>query len=718
MLLEELCLFLTVLALGLSGAVLWLVSKMRTQVGHHLERVSQEIARTAGTLGSLQDEQGEHSRREYEDWSIRRQADIDVNSRLNDLTIAHAQIAKNVYEHTTTIHSVETALRQHSLDRNNAETEILTKLLKLTLDHASDREKWESHAESVEAGVTPWQNGVTADIITIAASITKISADVAEGQRENHISHGQAEDGLAELHFTTKVIEEQVRSLIPTTLPPEMVPDQWLLGDREKPAALISRIDEIQVDKPWSSRTGLPEKFKFPDAATARLTEMIRSLPGVESAASNLHPLRVVYSSETATGLQTGSLEHVQTMDGRWLPLARDGETKQITEIGHLVSNINPVAVLNIGWQIATMVTAQKHLARIHDQLARLDRQLSRLSDLISSQAVGTLNGNYRYLNQLGEILTNGFASRADLLAYNIKIEDIEQDSISIFEASRHRIAKTLQAVSEIGKAETNDRGTPRFYEPLVRWAKEQGNSLNETYRKDVEVDPFGATLTAFEEDAHLMVNALHVRLLALQTKHLMPTHEGISITRLNDVTEMHQEIEALSSAFLDALGQIAPEEAWWSKWIPRLFVFKKRRRYQGMQDYQCLVQKTIRQSLKNLNFNRTSLMEVIASPSEVISLDCVYDSDAREIVHVGLTDVASSPLKLQRCPDLRECRIWWMLSKKRKKRPSRIRKPLKSLGIFVYQFFNEEGVPSQFTMSAIQWWRLRIPKPGASQRL
>ena len=716
MLLEALYLVLIFLAIGLTGAVFWLVRQTQSLLGQHAKKVSEDSAHTAVLLVAIHERQAEHSLRENENQRHREQVDAEVISRLSSLATAHTQLVGVVDEHTTTLRSVESALRQQSLDRNVAETRILAKLIELISDQASDREKGASHAQTVEAGTTPWQTEIKADILTLASRMTDISTDIEVGQQKNLTAHARTNDGVVELRLTTKQIEDQVRSLIPTTSAQDIVPDQWLLGDRDKPSTLISRIDALSGDSSRSPRASISERFTISDVATTRLTEIIRSLPGIESAVSNLHPLRVVYSPETATGLQTGSLEHVQAMDGRWLPLARDGKTGHITEIGHLVSNINPMAVLSLGWQIATMVTAQKHLARIHEQLDRVDRQLSRLSTLISSQAVGTLSGNHRYLNQLGGILTNGFASHADLLAYTMKIEDIEQDSISIFEASRHRITKAVQAVRQTGKAEFIERGTPRFYDPLVNWAKERGHWLSETHRKDLEVDPFGATLTAFEEDVHLMVNALDVRLLALQTKHLMPTQKVISTTRLDDVAIMHKEIETLSEEFLDAVEDIAPEEAWWSKWIPRLFLFKKRQGYQGMRNYQVSVKQIIWQSLKDLDLNRGALMSAILAPHESLSLDCVYDSDSRKIVQMRLLTATSLPRSLRRCVAARECRLWWMLPKKKKKRPSRLQKPLKSVGNFAYHYI-EEGVPRHFTISAVKWWRSRPAKPSATNK-
>ncbi len=567
MLLETLCLVLTVFALGLTGAAFWLVRQMRLQLAQHIDHSCREQTRFNEALSRFQEHQVAQSLREQEDRAEQIQVDAD---------------------------------------RKRTEAEIMEslRLLKSNLD--AGLPKVYAHAQNVEAGVTPWQKQTSSDIAALVGEIVAVMKSLREEQAEAIANHGQTSAGFAELRLTMSRLEEQMRPPALVAPSEDVMPEEWRLGDEQRPAALIQRIGGVtDLNRQGSA---ISKRFGMSDAATARLAEVFRSLPGMVSAASNLHSLRVVFSPEVAAGLQSGNLELVQTIGGRWLPLARDARTKEMAGIAHLASNINPVAVLNIGWQIATMVTAQMHLARIHDQLARIDRRLSRLSGLISSETFGKLSGGSRYLHQLGGILTEGFASPADLLAYTIKIEDIEQDCISIFEASRYRIINTTEGL-EISKQD----------------------------RKNVELDPFGETLAAFGEDTHLMVNALHVRLLALQIKRLMPSHDSVAITRLSEVAKMREDIDCLSGKFLDAARCVAPEETKWSKLIPRWFYFKKRRRFQGMRDYEKAVKRAVRQRLNELDRSRMALTSAVERPQKALSLNCVYDSDTHEITQIGL---------------------------------------------------------------------------------
>lgn len=324
-------------------------------------------------------------------------------------------------------------------------------------------------------------------------------------------------------------IATDVRSLKPQ--PPVRVNtlgNMWVLGNNELPA--------ISVTLERGPRSVSKQQKELPKKTLDQLTNVCQSLfgttlpqslPGMMSAAEGIIRTRVVFSHEKMAGLANGTYQHMQTGDGRWLALMCDSKGK-IVEIGHLVTGINPASAISLGWQIATVVTAQHHLANISKALDGLKNQLSRIELWLFSEELGSLRANFSYLEQVDHYLEIGAIPPSELSIYLGKIEDIERSSLAAYDAAKIRIS---------------------------------------AYRieKTANQGEFQNMLKQFEDDCNIITASLFVRARAGNTRRLLSLDATITEHRMHLIETIRMEIASLAKSFYEQMGQVQPDPAWYS---------------------------------------------------------------------------------------------------------------------------------------------------------
>lgn len=527
-----------------TGCLGWLVSQL-VQQGRDAGAVHKdEQARLTETLAALALATKENQK--------------DLTSRLDASEVVQSEAAK-------ALSGVVTELREARREVNNSHTDLARELAGVALASHDAEERLQSAIGLLAASLREHSKR---DTKTVLAVLDEVAADV--------------------------------RSLQPQPPVPVNIPtDEWVLDNHEHPAI---RVTLAKGPRFVSKQKQLPVPTKALNLLTSVCqslfgTTVPQSMPGMMSAAEGIIRTRVVFSYEKMAGLANGTYQHMQTGDGRWLALMCDTRGK-IVEIGHLVTGINPASAISLGWQIATVVTAQHHLANIRQALSGLKQQLSGIELWLSSKEMGSLRSDFTYLDQVDHYLTVGAIPASELPLFLGKIEDIERSSLAAYDAAKIRIqASSNETIIQIGKKE-----------------------------KIKTEEDFHVKLKRFEDDCNIMTAALFVRARAGNTRRLLSLDVTISEHRITLTETVRQEILDLATSFCDNIGQVSPKAAWLS--MPA----KKQEFHVRNDDFTTRVYDSIQEQLHSLEDFQTQVNKARIGDGN-FEFECEYDPQTQSLL-------------------------------------------------------------------------------------
>jgi hypothetical protein len=378
-----------------------------------------------------------------------------------------------------------------------------------------------------------------ADLVEITASIQSVVENVKDSESRILEECRSIRTGVVgELHTATQKIGansgalndqlNQITSLVASLIPNKPVlnfaPKEWAIGTPERPLIRFSRAPVA----PDGDDT--PHRAMVPQALGSHLSSILQSVPGLASSIDGITRLRVVFTPETTAKLHAHALDLVQS--GReWLPMAADPSTGKFVEIGRLVSGISPASVTAVAWQVATMITAQHHLANISTELRGIRDEIESIKLFLYSKEIGSLAADQEYIDQIGRSIAIGSVRMEDATLYHQNLEHIERNTLGIGRAALHRMSDT----------ESKLRARTKFTE------------------KGADKTKYQELAQSFQEDCGIAIASLYVRTMSAYTANLLDSEGKMSKLRLDDVRSQVTQLEAQCQAFADDMTALAP---------------------------------------------------------------------------------------------------------------------------------------------------------------
>jgi hypothetical protein len=88
-------------------------------------------------------------------------------------------------------------------------------------------------------------------------------------------------------------------------------------------------------------------------------------------------------------------------------------------------------------WVVLSVVTLQKYLSDIDRRLFRLEQAMQKIQGWLDNLSQGEIEGSYRYLRQLCQILSEPNVAETDLANITRRLEDMELDCLRLGERER-----------------------------------------------------------------------------------------------------------------------------------------------------------------------------------------------------------------------------------------------------------------------------------------
>ncbi|WP_227428814.1 hypothetical protein [Psychrobacter sp. I-STPA6b] len=118
----------------------------------------------------------------------------------------------------------------------------------------------------------------------------------------------------------------------------------------------------------------------------SHLSSIIGSIPNIGKTIDSMNSYTAHFSKDTMENLKNGVVVIHKTKEGKILPQVVDKESKKILEQARLKSGVSPANMALLGLQIATMITAQQHLATINSKLNDINKGLEEISKYLEEQ--------------------------------------------------------------------------------------------------------------------------------------------------------------------------------------------------------------------------------------------------------------------------------------------------------------------------------------------
>jgi hypothetical protein len=223
--------------------------------------------------------------------------------------------------------------------------------------------------------------------------------------------------------------------------------ERLIFGRPEAPLVAFEPLQLIEHSKSLGSNAHL----------TASISPLMELIPKAKEIASPA--MRVVFSKEVMQGLKNGTLELTKDGAGDFLAVARKVDSKDFFQHGRLLkSGVKLATLASASLQIATLITAQAHLAEIKASLKKIEDRLEGIDFFQKEEKRAELRGAVQLLKQYSDAIARGDLTDQEIQAILTKLEDIEQDCLAIGELGLGLLLKEKKA---LGKIKTQEIMSP-----------------------------------------------------------------------------------------------------------------------------------------------------------------------------------------------------------------------------------------------------------------
>lgn len=130
------------------------------------------------------------------------------------------------------------------------------------------------------------------------------------------------------------------------------------------------------------------------------ISPIISQLPNVAKSIQGLQSYEAIFSPQMKEMLKNGTAVIHMDKQGELLPqivhTGTNGKKGQIIKKVRLKSGMTPANIALIGWQIASMITAQKHLTDINEKLAIISKEIKDIKGFLEDEFYSKIEARIR----------------------------------------------------------------------------------------------------------------------------------------------------------------------------------------------------------------------------------------------------------------------------------------------------------------------------------
>jgi hypothetical protein len=272
--------------------------------------------------------------------------------------------------------------------------------------------------------------------------------------------------------------------------PPPMVPDAIFIGSLDRPLAKILHV---------TGSTTPSKALTIPDSLKQAILPMVQRAPELFRVGQEIanKTFKLVFSPEVTQALNDGTLNLLKDGAGELLPVVqKDG---RFFENGRVIlqGGVKMANLAMMGWQIASVVTAQQYLSAIDAKLETIENALQDVLFILKEEKLAHVRAYIQLLRQYHSALVRGTLHPNEKDAIIQKLEDLEHECMAIGDLGKQMSKQKMEEMLSC------ERGA---------WFNRSGSA------KQVE-----SLIKDNEKALELMVLANSCRILACQVKASLP---------------------------------------------------------------------------------------------------------------------------------------------------------------------------------------------------
>lgn len=239
-----------------------------------------------------------------------------------------------------------------------------------------------------------------------------------------------------------------------------------LLGEVQRPLMRIE-VTNIPVTKNYLD-------LSAENAVTA--LSPIAALAGVIAAQSpNLAGdcIKLSFSPELIQGIANGSHEIMKAVGGGFREMVVNSETGKIVGHGKFTIANGPqnLALASIGFQVASVVVGQAHMAQITSKLKEIDSKIDDIVSFLDEQRQAKVRNGVAQLRTISAVMFHENLETSERITWNSMLIDIENEMSEVFEHFRIESTRRLAALEAVNNSDTF--GTQSTHSDLKKTLKE-----------------------------------------------------------------------------------------------------------------------------------------------------------------------------------------------------------------------------------------------------
>lgn len=268
----------------------------------------------------------------------------------------------------------------------------------------------------------------------------------------------------------------------------------------------------------------------------------IQSLPGLlKTLGESGRPfLKVTFTDAAMKALGNGEAVLTSTKaGGRLLPVLREAKTGRFREIGTakeaaLKGGLKLATLASAAWQVATIVTAQHHLAEISARLEKIEGAVQRVESFLRDEERAKILASIKVLRDYANSLRAGSLTSEETVAVIIRLEDIEALSLGILSRATVSLFRLQDELPSIRVDALLDR----------KASMQRIHDAIDCMKKELDVINMAA----------------QCRVVASSVKSLLPGDQSLVRSRLEDTLQLIQSVCGRNSRVREVLEERSRE--------------------------------------------------------------------------------------------------------------------------------------------------------------
>jgi hypothetical protein len=244
--------------------------------------------------------------------------------------------------------------------------------------------------------------------------------------------------------------------------------ERLFVGDETHPDINITR---------WTDLRELEGFMEVPEEELDRrfLNKILEQAPKLLAlgAAREPHLFRLTFAEHVTEGLQNGTYRLADRLRGGLSAQASMLTAQAPAEARVVPLHLQPSLVATSGFQILSVLVAQKHLADIGAKLSRIASGLSDVRSFLDEQRLARLKANIKHLRSIAASIDAGKATIEDLGLLRSQLYDVDRDNAEILEQLRQEHLRQWRRIEALRPSDAF--GSAAVYKELKRFILEYG---------------------------------------------------------------------------------------------------------------------------------------------------------------------------------------------------------------------------------------------------